>query len=297
MKNNRYNYNFKKYTKANIKDFLVLYDSFEEHENFSFEYNDKQQSSIMLGLLQKGFLTVNVNGKEMKFVEADVFSLSGVFELEFVDHPDDLKFFIIGFHENVINSSKMSLGLNHAIFNWEKNGISFLHIDKAQIEFGVELYNYLYNWTINNKHPYHKYIIQHLANIFIVKSIELLNSNRKTVKIDKQYVVSRQNVVFQNFVKLLEEYSDKNREVKFYASKLNVTPKYLSAVTRIYTGKSASDTIEKFVINRIKIYLLEKEFSIKEICNKMNFNSQSFFGRYFKRSTGVSPKAFVKMNS
>lgn len=286
--------------KAYIPNFLTLYDNFNEHHLLDDGINDIYTNSdpyVTLAGVIRGSISLRVNGNIYNLVSGDVFSFVGITDLDNVKVSDDLLYFIIEFTEDVINSSKKSLGINHLIFNWEKQGFVYTHVDKAQMEYGIFLYNFLYKWTKNNLHIYHKNIVQHLANIFIIKSIELSNLNNNLIKLDKKNVVSRQNVVFQNFIELIEQYSDRYREVKFYAAKLNVTPKYLSAVSRIYTDKSASDTIEQYVVDKIKTLLLENEYSIKEICNMMNFNSQSFFGRYFKRTTGISPRAFVKMNS
>ncbi|MBQ1222355.1 MAG: AraC family transcriptional regulator, partial [Alistipes sp.] len=34
------------------------------------------------------------------------------------------------------------------------------------------------------------------------------------------------------------------------------------------------------------------EMSIQEIANALNFSTQSFFGKYFKQHTGVSPSRY-----
>ncbi len=87
------------------------------------------------------------------------------------------------------------------------------------------------------------------------------------------------------------------RSVAFYADKLCVTPKHLSAVAKDITGHTASELIDHYVIMEAKIMLAESALTIQEISNKLNFANQSFFGKYFKHLTGYSPSTFRKMAS
>lgn len=87
------------------------------------------------------------------------------------------------------------------------------------------------------------------------------------------------------------------RSVSFYADKLCVTPKHLSAVAKDITAHTASELIDHYVIMEAKIMLAETSLTIQEISNKLNFANQSFFGKYFKHLTGYSPSTFRKMAS
>ena len=87
----------------------------------------------------------------------------------------------------------------------------------------------------------------------------------------------------------------KERSVAFYADRMCVTPKHLSAVAKEITGLTASELIDHYVIMEAKIMLAETALTIQEVSNKLNFANQSFFGKYFKHLTGFSPSAFRKM--
>ena len=87
------------------------------------------------------------------------------------------------------------------------------------------------------------------------------------------------------------------RSVAFYADRLCVTPKHLSAVSKEITSHTASELIDHYVIMEAKIMLAESALTIQEISNKLNFANQSFFGKYFKHLTGYSPSEFRKMAS
>ena len=106
---------------------------------------------------------------------------------------------------------------------------------------------------------------------------------------------SRQQQFFVRFLEFLSIYCKHERSVQFYADKLRITPKYLSNITNIFTRHSSSVVIDHYVIYHIQETLYMNEFNIKKVSELYHFPSQSFFGRYFKRITGMSPNAYVKL--
>jgi len=85
-----------------------------------------------------------------------------------------------------------------------------------------------------------------------------------------------------------------HRSVEFYADKLSLTPKYLTTVVRETSGKTAHDWIIEYVILSAKALLKSTNITIQEISDRLNFPSQSFFGKYFKQQTGMSPVEYRK---
>lgn len=108
----------------------------------------------------------------------------------------------------------------------------------------------------------------------------------------KQSIVTRNEELTTSFIKLVEENYIEHRELGFYAEKLNLTPKHLSRVVKQTSGKSAMEWIEKHVILDAVSQLLSSNISIKEIAFRLNFPSQSCFGKYFSRVVGVSPATY-----
>lgn len=103
---------------------------------------------------------------------------------------------------------------------------------------------------------------------------------------------SRQEEIFTKFTDLLERHHKKEREIAFYADKMCMTSKHLSQVIKDYTGKTALGIIEEYVISEAKSMLLSTTMSIQQISDELNFPSQSVFGKYFKRVTGISPSEY-----
>ena len=82
------------------------------------------------------------------------------------------------------------------------------------------------------------------------------------------------------------------RDVAFYARELCITTRYLSTITKEIGKTTAKNLIDSFLILELKVALQSTDLSLKEIAEKYRFPDQSFFGRFFKKHTGMSPKAF-----
>ncbi len=96
------------------------------------------------------------------------------------------------------------------------------------------------------------------------------------------------------FGRLVQQYYRRERSVAFYASKLFISPKYLSLLVKEATGRSAAALIDEFVILEAKNMLRFSRRNIQQITYDLNFPNQSAFGKYFKHLTGMSPSQYQK---
>jgi AraC-like DNA-binding protein len=103
---------------------------------------------------------------------------------------------------------------------------------------------------------------------------------------------NRQDNIYAAFLDAIAKHYKTERSVRFYADKLCITPKHLSQVVKEVSGRTASEIIEDYVITEIKALLLSTNMTIQQISNYLNFPSQSVFGKYVKRVTGVPPKRY-----
>lgn len=94
------------------------------------------------------------------------------------------------------------------------------------------------------------------------------------------------------FIKLVKERFRTERFLEYYAEELGVTPKHLSRTVKAHTGFTAASWIERFLILESKILLKSTNLTIQQISDSLNFPTQSFFGKYFKKNVGVSPKTY-----
>lgn len=109
---------------------------------------------------------------------------------------------------------------------------------------------------------------------------------------NKPKAISRQNELFMQFIHLVYQYGDKQREVAFFADKLCITTRYLASIVRNIAHETAKDIIDRHCVQEIKTLLRTTNQSIQSISIELEFPDQSFFTRYFKKQTGMTPKEF-----
>jgi len=106
--------------------------------------------------------------------------------------------------------------------------------------------------------------------------------------------VTRRGNYVRDFFKLIHTHYRQERSVTFYASKLFISPKYLSVIVKEQTGKSAGEWIDKLVILDAKNRLRYSGKNVQQIAYDLNFVNQSSFGKYFKHLTGMTPTQYQK---
>lgn len=111
---------------------------------------------------------------------------------------------------------------------------------------------------------------------------------------NKDEVHTRQDDIFIKYMDLVANNFREHREVSWYAERLCITPKYLTTVVKHVSGKSANEWIWNNVISEAKMELRTTHKPIQQIAEDLHFSSQSFFGKYFRQYTGMSPQVFRK---
>ena len=99
-------------------------------------------------------------------------------------------------------------------------------------------------------------------------------------------------IVKQLMALLATGISRTEREVSYYAERLNVSPKYLSATIKRVTGHSVTSYIDRHTIPILKEYLNDERLSLTQIAELMNFTTLSYFSRYCTKHLGQSPSEY-----
>ena len=140
----------------------------------------------------------------------------------------------------------------------------------------------------HDNHPYCRQIVYHQLMILYYEVSNIFQQG-KPLEMPPQ---TRQEAMFRQFIAQVSRHHILERELGYYADKLCVTPKYLSSVVRSVTGKSAAWWIRHTVIIDAKNLLKSSQLTIQQVSDELHFPNPSFFGQYFKRQTGMTPKEF-----
>ncbi len=142
-------------------------------------------------------------------------------------------------------------------------------------------------WNILQESPFHREVIQHLL-VSLLYNIEYLTHNNGNA----QNHQTRQEEIFQRFISLVNTYSKKERNVVFYADKLCLTPRYLNTVVRQTSQQTVMDWINQSIILEAKVLLKHSNLLVYQISDELNFPNPSFFCKFFKRMTGITPREY-----
>lgn len=148
-------------------------------------------------------------------------------------------------------------------------------------------YFFLMRRTVQmTEHPYRLEVVKHLTLALFYGLGPMYHK-----PLDKDSITKNQELTGR-FLELVSANFRRERSVKFYADNLFMSPKYMSKLIKEASGKSAIDWINDAVILEAKALLRSSTLTIKEITYELNFPSQSFFGKYFKRHTGLTPSEY-----
>ena len=100
---------------------------------------------------------------------------------------------------------------------------------------------------------------------------------------------SREQTIFDRFLQLVTQHCAEHHQIGYYADRMCLTERYLSTVIRQTSGTTAKDWIDRALITRIKIELRHTDKPAAQIADEMHFANPSFFSKYFRRLTGMTP--------
>lgn len=117
----------------------------------------------------------------------------------------------------------------------------------------------------------------------------ILNFCASRYSSDENMISGKGHMVVKKFFQLVEENYEKNFTVAQYADLMALTPNHLTQTVTRLTGKTSSQIIKTKQVLEIKRLLVHTNLNITEIATRLNFPDQSYFTKFFKRETGVSP--------
>lgn len=165
-----------------------------------------------------------------------------------------------------------------------------LQINEEQTATIIELCEMLRRRREEEHSYFSKEISRHLLSILCYEIYGFYRS--KISELSEPVGRSRQSSICQEFLELVEQYAPQHRDMGFYADKLCITPKYLSVVVRKLSGRSPIEWIDRSVMLYARTLLTTSDMTVQQVASELNFPNPSFFGQYFKRHEGVTPKRY-----
>lgn len=239
----------------------------------------------------KGYANCRINESTYRLEEGYILLCLPNTFITNVNTSDDIELKILGLSNDVLyHSLDMSKDFWNIILYASKNPLISINGDRRIL---LDKFYSLLQFKLSHTHGlFHKEIMHSLFQCAFYELADLLASYNDNKRFSG--VIRQGDLLFKRYIELLTENGGIERSVKAYAEKLCITPKYLSALCKKISGKTALSWIHQFTINAIIKRLKYSNMTIKEISDSMNFPNISFFGKFVKSQTGMSPSEYRK---
>ena len=202
--------------------------------------------------------------------------------IQFHSRSDDFKSYMAGFSPTLLEG----LDLRSVIpLMTEILDSPLLELDDEDTANFIRSCSLIEEKSKQTEHPHRREIMKH--QIFSA-FYEISYIFQKQRSVEKRTRTHNEEIVYE-FSRLVREHYREERNVDFYADKLCLTPKYLSTLVKKTSGHSVPEWIRFALMMDAKVQLKYTTNTVQQIADNLNFPNPSFFGRFFKKHTGMTP--------
>lgn len=264
------------------RDFYA--NTFKEHlKSHSFVEEPHRHDSYLMVFFTKGSGLHEVDFDQFGIKSGSLFVLQPG-QMHHWNLSEDIEGFVIIFSQELYNLYFGQKKINdynfyHSIHNRPEMVFEENEISKIQPYFDL---------LIQENSQNNKYQLDKLLNLLDCIHIEIARKYSETYS----HQTHSYNIKINTFESLLEKYFTTEKLPSFYAEKLNITLKHLNRICNEILQKTATEVITDRVILEIKRMLMDKQLAINEVALKVGYEDYSYFSRFFKKQTGMSPTEF-----
>lgn len=273
-------------------DVLIDYREYNSSEEFRPSIKHPiRLDGLLIALCEKGEeASININLKEFIVRQNDLIICS----------PGDLMQPIVNkgnrLSQTLMVSSQflkdMFISLNSFIpFFAARKERPVFHLTEGEMQELKSIF-LLINEAVRGEDYFRTELTKRLLGAYLYKLGSIIYRHLPELQEEASQPMRREEILFKQFIQLVSEHHLKERRVDFYAEQLFLSPKHFSTVIKKVSGKTAGQWIDDYVILEAKTLLKYSAMSIQEIAYYMNFPNPSFFGKYFKHHTGMSPSEY-----
>lgn len=293
--------------------------------NFSFMGMDAREQEMRLTRFERDLMA----GKDICCLEGEVKAFPKILCKPFLMNYVGLIVCEKGYFCFDVDKKKFTARAGETVFLSEGNNFSigelsddlrvsilFYHIDPIREILGssiVAMYLYTtltpepcYVWTSGEESDLARYIAllgrhrksaqnpfdNHECKLLLLALTYRLCSIYSRRIIEEKNVAGHKIDTFIKLIRLIEKYYTQERGVAFYADKLCLSPKYLSALSKSVCGYTVQELVFRAIIRKSIFWLKNTNKSVQEISDDLNFPNASFFGTFFKKQTGLAPSYY-----
>jgi len=267
-------------TSAEIKPFMTFNEPF-------------RSNSFAVIVVQKGSFVFQNNFVKNCMKAKDVYLVTPGSLCELYEMSDDFEFISMGFKKEYLKEQGVFLNAAEIVHLFSTDLVHKFSLNDEEFEdlvFSLKSLKKKINLPATT--PHFKDVVRHSFISVLYEILIVYSKYRVFIPVK----LNRQEELTTNFLNLLSENFKNEKRVQHYAKELFVTSRHLSQVVKMVTGKTAGEIIDEMVINEAKVLLSSHVMNVSQVADELRFSDQSFFGKFFKKYTGISPSIY-KSNS
>lgn len=245
-----------------------------------FLFQPFMMDEIRILVLQRGHVDVKVNMLDHRLEAGTLIFIGRCVVTEIKNVTEDIQGFVLSMSDEMLRLSAGNI-VPKAFAGHLQDFI--LPLSNKEIDFLDNLHLLLYN-ALKHEMSSSPVVIQ-LVGALMMHVSYLWEKSESSLTGAR----TREQQLFSDFIRLLSQHAPMHHTLDFYASHLCVTPRYMSTIVSNASGKTAKYWIDEAIVNAIKVQLRYTDKQVSEIAYDMNFPNPSFFCKYFKRLTGMTP--------
>ncbi len=268
----------------NLKKDFIISDSNEDILQIMSEHPLKM-NSILVGICVQGEgkIQVNLNSFHLKEKSIIIFSPGTIIHCHQANMSNDFHLKYISFSPEFISSFEISY-----IYS-ETTQYPYFKATEKEYNLLLKIFSDLEEKYNNRKHSFRREVIQHTL---LASSYEFCQIHIDHFECGAETNISRNERLIQDFYSLVFKYYKQQHDTAFYADKLHLSPKYLSALIKEQTGKTVSEWIFSCIIIEAKALLKSSQMTIQELAYYFGYADATSFGKFFKKQAGLTPKKY-----
>ena len=238
-------------------------------------------------LVEKGWLTIRYNGRELTFHPYDLYIYSPGLPVTVIATSDDFHGLSLMADEHAAIDLPTLHDLVHIVY------LPIVQLNEPKQTLPSDTARHLAAkmreiiGCLQSDHIYKNEVLRLHYALFL---LDLQNAQDRAIV--HHQVPQRVEEIFIGFIRLLPDHFAEHHDIPFYASALHISPVYLSRVVRQVTGRTVIDYINQMLLMEASFLLHTSELSINQIADRLHFADAPSFSKFFSRLKGQSPRAY-----
>ncbi|MDR1370549.1 MAG: helix-turn-helix domain-containing protein [Dysgonamonadaceae bacterium] len=271
-------------TTYKVKDFAIASRE-KRDEVIAFEHPFSFEG-IIFAVCKKGYAKVKIDLEEYTIETNNLLTIFPNQLFEHIDGSEDFVIEMLVFTFDFLSDLKTSS--NFRFFkSVAKNPL--IKITDDDVENLLRYHEFIKEIFEKAKPEFLEQIIKGILYAFLAETASIYAGQSA---VEKKKSSSRGEKMAEEFLLLLKENYKTERKASFYADKMFITPKYLSYTLKKVTGRSINVWLEDAILAETKILLKLTNLTSLQISEELNFPNPSYFGQFFKKCTGMTPKEY-----